>query len=228
MIREYSIPFGELSVTRQEVYKAMGYGTQTPDGDIRKMVDEAIGHATTFGIARFMYLTVEGYLTKNTLQIADQTLCVGTTIARQLAGSETFMLFVATTGREFEEWLEKVKSSNDIVLQFIADSLGSCLAEKTADCMEAYIKQEISPKNLKHTNRLSPGYCDWPVSEQQKLFSLFPTPNPCDIQLLPSCLMIPVKSVSGIIGIGTNVGRSDYPCGLCTLERCFKNKSRSK
>jgi len=221
----HQITFSELSVTQQEVYEAMGYGAETPGEDIREIVEEVLEHVASFMIGRFTYFTTSGTLDKNTLQIAQTALNIGSIISRQLKGSEAFVLFAATAGQEFEEWMEKVKCCDDIVLQFIADSLGSCLAEKVADYMENCLATEIASEGLKHTNRFSPGYCDWHVSEQQKLFSLFPTPSPCGIRLTESSLMIPIKSVSGIIGIGTNVKRMEYSCGLCTFERCYKKKA---
>lgn len=224
MVQEHSIPFDQLSVTREEVYEAMGYGTETPGEDIRKIVEEALERVASFMVGRFMYFTTQGTLDKTTLQIIPHTLQIGPIIAKQLAGSEGFVLFAATVGQEFEQWLEETKHSGDIVLQFIADALGSCLAEKIADYMEEYLAKEIAPEGLKHTNRFSPGYCDWHVSEQQKLFSLFPTPTPCGIKLTPSSLMIPIKSVSGIIGIGANARKMEYSCGLCTFDRCYKKR----
>lgn len=224
MIQEHNIPFNELSITLEEVYEAMGYGTETPGEEIQEIVEEVHEHVASFAIGRFMYFTADGILDKTTLQIAQKDLNIGPIIAKQLAGSEAFVLFAATAGQEFEQWMEKVKLCDDMVLQYIADSLGSCFAEKVADYMEDVLTWNIAPKNMKHTNRFSPGYCDWHVSEQQKLFSLFPTPSPCGIQLTESSLMIPIKSVSGIIGIGPNVKKMEYSCGLCTFERCYKKK----
>ena len=82
-----------------------------------------------------------------------------------------------------------------MVKVYIADSLGSIIAEKAADCMEEELAAFIEKRGWKHTNRYSPGYCGWHVSEQQKLFSLFPVASPCGIQLTDSSLMIPIKSV---------------------------------
>ena len=102
---------------------------------------------------------------------------------------------------------------------YIADSLGSIIAEKTADCMEVALAEYIREKNWKHTNRYSPGYCGWHVSEQQKLFPLFPVAAPCGIRLTDSSLMVPIKSVSGVIGTGTNVRK------LNTLADCAPMKT---
>lgn len=224
MIQEHNIPFSKLATTPEEIYEAMGYGSESPGEDIREIVEEVLEHVASFAIGRFMYFTTEGVLSSKTLEMEKNTFNVGPIIARQLAGSTSFVLFVATAGQEFQQWMDRVKLCDDMVLQYIADSLGSCLAEKVADYMEKHLSAVIASQGLKHTNRFSPGYCNWHVSEQQNLFSLFPTPAPCGIELTESSLMIPIKSVSGIIGIGSQVKKLEYSCGLCTLERCYKKR----
>lgn len=149
---------------------------------------------------------------------------VGKTIARQLRGSEAFVFFAATAGTEFEKFQHTLQQEGDMVKIYIADSLGSIIAEKTADCMEVALAEYIREKNWKHTNRYSPGYCGWHVSEQQKLFPLFPVATPCGIRLTDSSLMVPIKSVSGVIGTGTNVRKLEYTCGLCTYENCYRKR----
>ena len=46
--------------------------------------------------------------------------------------------------------------------------------------------------------------------------------NTCGVRLTDSSLMVPIKSVSGIIGIGEKVRKLDYTCGLCDSKKCFK------
>lgn len=224
MIHEYKIPFEELHITEEEVYEAMGYGSAAPGKDIIKMVKVAINQVAAFTIPRFYYVSKEGALTSHTLSIHTVTLNIGNIIARQLRKSEQFVLFAATAGKEFAEWMESLKDSDDIVMQYIADSLGSCLAEKAADYMETVLQKQISSQGWQHTSRFSPGYCEWHVSEQQKLFSLFPTDAPCGIILTDSSLMMPIKSVSGVIGIGSEVKKMKYSCGICGFEKCYKKR----
>jgi hypothetical protein len=71
------------------------------------------------------------------------------------------------------------------------------------------------------TNRFSPGYCGWNVKDQFTLFSFFPEKF-CGIELTDSALMVPVKSVSGIIGLGENVQKKAYPCDVCTMQNCYR------
>lgn len=227
MIHEYNISFNQLQITPEEVYETMGYGSSTPEKDVVEMVKNTIEQVAAFTVPRFCYLIAEGVITHDTLTIGSQTLQTGKIIGKQLMHSEAFVLFTATVGKEFEEWMDGFKQTDDMVMQYISDSLGSCLAEKTADYLEDLLQSEISEKGWLHTNRFSPGYCEWHVSEQQKLFSLFPTPTPCGIRLTESSLMIPIKSVSGIIGVGSKVRKLDYSCGICTLERCYKKRRKA-
>lgn len=225
-MKEDKITFEQLSITPEEVYKAMGYGTQNPEADIQQLVKEALQEIATFTVARFAYVRVVGVLNRDTLLIGNTPLNIGKIIGKQLAGSEAFILFVATAGEAFNHWLEA--SKEDIVRHFIAHNIGSCLAEAAANYMELCLQEELNTEGLLRTNRFSPGYCGWQVSEQQKLFSLFPVEEPCGVQLTESSLMMPIKSVSGVIGIGSNVRRLEYTCGLCELENCYKKKNTNK
>ena len=74
-------------------------------------------------------------------------------------------------------------------------------------------------------NRYSPGYCGWALSEQKRFFALFPE-NHCGIKLSDSCLMDPIKSVSGVIGFGRNVKKTAYECQMCELTTCIYRKIR--
>jgi hypothetical protein len=57
------------------------------------------------------------------------------------------------------------------------------------------------------------------------LFPLFKGET-CGVCLTESSLMLPIKSVSGIIGLGQTVKHLDYTCGLCDFEQCYKRKQR--
>ena len=118
-------------------------------------------------------------------------------------GADRFCLFVATAGREFEDFRRTCKESGDCVREFIADAVGSVLAEACVAQVEQRLDLEAATP---HTYPYSPGYCGWRVTEQKLLFGLLPE-HPCGIELTESSLMYPIKSVSGVIGIGEAVER---------------------
>lgn len=226
---EQEIIYQNLAIPSSEIYEAMGYKDSMPDEMVIEEVNTLLDRITPLLRPRIFFFITDGVLDieQETLTVQNIVFAIGKTIARQLRGSESYAFFAATAGIEFEEFQHILQQEDDMVKVYIADSLGSIIAEKAADCMEKELAEYIKEKGWKHTNRYSPGYCGWHVSEQQKLFSLFPVTSPCGIQLTDSSLMIPIKSVSGVIGVGSSVRKLEYTCGLCTYENCFRKRKRN-
>ena len=80
-------------------------------------------------------------------------------------------LFVATAGNEIDIYLKGIKSQENIVKEYVADAIGSVIAEACVTFIEKEL-EALFP--LRHTLPCSPGYCGWDIQEQKKLFSLFP------------------------------------------------------
>lgn len=212
----------ELSLTSAEVFEAMGYSNEKPEEVIAEAVFALLKEAEE-------KIHPSCYFTIRDVRISGNEICTGNTvfetgkiIARLMKGAERLALFVATAGREFEAWTQTLKKEGDYLNQYIVDSIGTCIVEKTGDYLEKLLEAEIG--DTKHTNRFSPGYCGWHVSEQRKFFALLPE-NICGIELKESCLMIPIKSISGIIGIGTNVKTKLYSCHVCDMKSCFRRRN---
>lgn len=224
---EQQLTLSDLSIPSSEIYEVMGYDKQaTPDAAIQDEVQNLLKRISAVARPSFSFFITDGTLDmeKESLLVNNRTFHLGKIIARQLKGAESFAFFVATAGVDFELFQHRLQQEDDMVKTYIADAIGSIIAERTADCMEIELEKQISGKTWKHTNRFSPGYCGWHVSEQSSLFSLFPTPNPCGIHLTDSSLMLPIKSVSGIIGTGSTVRKLEYTCGLCTYDKCYRRK----
>ncbi len=223
-----NINYHDLRLSLADVCEQMGYGDATPDDDVMAEVRAVGDMAAAVARPRFCYMLADGTLdlVRDTLTIGGTELHVGRIISRQLRGSEAFALFVATAGAEFEDLQMRLKDDDDMVRTFIADSFGSVIAERTADIMEECLQGELDGRGWRHTNRFSPGYCGWHVSEQQRLFPLFGVERPCGVRLTESSLMVPIKSVSGVIGLGPGVRKLEYSCGLCDYKDCYKRRRR--
>lgn len=144
---------------------------------------------------------------------------VGRTIRKELNGAENIAFFVCTAGAEISQLADKLLKGEDPVLGYVYDVIGSAIAEAVGDKIQEAISLSEHEAGRKITNRYSPGYCHWNVTDQHKLFSIFGG-TVCDVKLTPSALMHPVKSISGLIGIGEKVEFHDYQCNLCQLENC--------
>ena len=205
--------YEQLGINRSELYEQMGYGDAAPDEATVRETETILAEVKNLLKPRFCFFVVPELPHFST----------GKIIERQLRGAEAYALFICTAGTEYEEYLKRLNEAGDMVRVFIADALGSVIAEKTADCMEKALQENIEKLGWNHTNRFSPGYCGWHVSQQQLLFPLF-NGETCGVSLTESCLMLPIKSVSGIIGLGRQVHHIDYTCGLCDFKDCFRRK----
>lgn len=224
------LTFDSLAISPADIYEQMGYGSAIPDEMTVRETASLCEHISSFLRARFCFFITDGSLDtdSNLLSAVGRDFSIGRIISRQLRSSRRYAFFVATAGMEFEEFQHKLMAEGDMVKVFIADAIGSVIAEKAADRMEEELQTLLAPSGWKHTNRFSPGYCGWHVSEQQKLFALFPEENPCGVILSDSSLMTPIKSVSGVIGLGDTVRKLDYSCGLCDYRQCYKRKAAPK
>lgn len=142
-------------------------------------------------------------------------------ISKQLINSETIALFVVTIGNKVEKLSHNYFEENEPLKGFLLDILASELVELVADKIESEIFNLVEYNGWRITNRFSPGYCGWNVSDQQKLFSLLPE-QICGISLTASSLMIPIKSISGIVGVGKIVDKKEYECDVCEDEFCIR------
>ena len=211
------LQYEDLSIGLFELYEQMGYEEIVPDETTQKETERITEEVKAFLKPRFCFF----------VQREMPGFSIGKIIERQLKGAEAYALFICTAGQEYEDYMRRLKEEGDMVRVFIADALGSVIAEKTADRMEEMLQESIDKLGWRHTNRFSPGYCGWHVSQQQLLFPMF-RGETCGVSLTESSLMVPIKSVSGIIGLGQTVKRLDYTCGLCDFKQCYKRKQRNR
>lgn len=212
------LTYKDLSINVSEIYEAMGYVDVLPDKRVTTETENIITEVSQWLRPQFAYIVVSQL----------PAFHLGTIIEKQLCGADAYAIFVATAGREFEDFQQRLSQQGDMLKVFIVNTLGSLIAEKCADEMERYLQTSIDKLEWKHTNRFSPGYCGWSLTEQHELFSLFPSPTPCGISLTDSSLMVPIKSVSGIIGVGKSVSKQEYSCGRCDFDKCYKKKKTPK
>ena len=210
---EKTLAYNDLQLSVEDIYEQMGYHGVLPDKVTQRETQAIIDDVRKWLRPQFCFMVVRD------LPAFD----MGKIIERQLHGSEAYALFICTSGVEFEAYQQRLKQEGDMVRVFIADSLGSVIAEKCADQMERHLQESIDKLGWHHTNRFSPGYCGWHVSQQQLLFPLFDG-HTCGVRLTDSSLMLPIKSVSGLIGLGKEVRRLDYTCGLCNFDKCYKRR----
>lgn len=223
---EHVFNFNELGLSPEVILHEIGYKKVIPPKEVSDTLNTILTKVSALVQPACVFQLLNGGIKTSAVVLENKiTLQVGPVIAPLLKGSERFAVFAATAGLPFQKYQEFINLSGNILDIYILDTIGSCLVEKAGDLMEALLENEI--KEYKHTSRFSPGYCGWSLMEQKVIFSTLKG-SPCGISLSDVCLMSPIKSISGIIGIGMNVGEKKYGCDICQLETCYKRKNKKK
>ncbi|MEJ2049110.1 MAG: vitamin B12 dependent-methionine synthase activation domain-containing protein [Calditrichota bacterium] len=226
-IHFFRVNFSQINLTKEEVMRDMFPKKQIKSEDFLPLIHDQLVLAENYVDLQCGFRI----LADNSISIDKGNIYgdsfifgCGKIIAKQINQATSLAIFAATVGEKFDRITKKYFQDSNPLTGFILDTIGSLAVEKTIDWMEGQLEMTISKNGMKMTNRFSPGYCGWDVSEQQVLFSLLPA-NFCGIRLKESSLMIPIKSVSGIIGIGNMVKRKAYFCSLCDMEQCYRRRS---
>lgn len=228
MIREISYSLSELTIDVKYLSSMLGF----PEGDLPEpfgeYVAQAIQEAESLCDIRGAFCVSENceFSTNNNhILVEGLEFGVGKTVAKELRNATSAAFFICTAGERISSRSQELYSGDDPVLGYVFDLLGSIIVESATDLLQADIQRMALSEGLQITNRYSPGYCKWNVADQHKLFSFFPT-NCCGIRLTDSALMHPIKSVSGIIGLGADASFRDYTCDLCNQIDCFQRSHR--
>jgi hypothetical protein len=228
MTKEYSYHFYELAIVPEDLHEFLGFENGVVPEPFPDYINETLQKADELceirgGYSIFNQLDID---TKNaTITINNAVFNPSKIVSTQLKDSKRAALFLCTAGAGITDYANEVSAQGDPMLAYVFDVLGSVTVEKAMDKMETSLKLDLEQVSEGISDRFSPGYCEWSVGEQQLLFSLLPK-GFCSISLSDSSLMHPIKSVSGIIGIGPGLKQKGYQCNWCTDTNCLYGKIR--
>jgi hypothetical protein len=225
----YRLSFNELNISRLQIEGIMGYSPNTIPEPFPEMIDEIISIVPEYCDIEGGFRIFEGLsLDKDAYSLTIQgiSLNIEKIIFHQIKNADKVALFVCTAGPKIGEWSRKLMAEGDLMKGYIVDVVGSTIVEEAMDRIQKALAESMKQNEDKISNRYSPGYCHWNVSEQHKLFSLLPHQF-CNVSLTDTALMYPIKTVSGIIGIGKNIRYNSYTCHICDSQNClYRNRKK--
>lgn len=214
VVEEFSVASPRL----ERIKRRLGGGSNLSHRTAR-FIEEAIGKATRLARPKGVYTIREVF------SIEDGKLCLakgeGFSLSRQvtygLYGSKRLAVFVLTIGDKLEKetgrLLKEGRSSEAVCL----DAAGSVIAEETRRTMASHIQAKETSSNESLSLPYSPGYCGFGMGQQKGIFAMVDSFR-IKLSLTESCLMLPRKSISGLIGIGKFGKRPPNPCLICKRE----------
>jgi len=216
------IVFDEINIDKSEIEILLGYEAGQVPHHFDDLIENAINDLPNrINIkAGYRYLKADYDSNKsNGLYVGGKFFYLEKIVAGIFKKSEEAILFCVTIGDGMELHSKALLKKEDLVNGYVYDIVASHAVEACANALHDHIIAKMILLNKKTTNRYSPGYCNWKVDEQHLLFSFLPK-DFCGINLTVSALMTPIKSISGIIGIGGNVKYLEYSCNECNMKDC--------
>jgi len=118
------------------------------------------------------------------------------------ADSRHLALFAVTLGAAISEKIDDLFARSDFAIASMVDSIASRAADRASAALAALHHAQLIDLDLATDDDVvlgySPGYCGWHISGQRKLFEYL-QPGEIGISLKESCMMSPLKSVSGLL-----------------------------
>jgi hypothetical protein len=227
IIKDFKIEF-----TAEEVLSSQGKSKSVSD-IIQTATDEAVDLAYQLinPVLLYDWFNVISLEEKHvTLKAKDsgkeKRIFVGPYV-NELKEAQEVMIEVHTIGPTLEEKVQALNDSCEMLPAYLLDCAGVVALGKVNVNAHRMIEQVAAEKEWGVGASLSPGSLrGWPVNRQHELCSMLEL-DQINVQVNNSNLLIPLKSVSSMIGIGPEYTRKKVGsmCHLCNLkDTCWRRK----
>jgi hypothetical protein len=214
-------------ISKERVFRLLGQKDRKVSGRLSRKIDKHIAGLKS-RIRPIVFFTtikiqkIEG----GTLTLEGGIKLKSAKISKTLGKCDRITFFLATIGEQVDDVIKTSMRKKKLSDAYIYDAIGSAAVEATVEDFQNKMDSKVKEKNQRTTLRFSPGYCDWKINEQKKVFSVLEN-DLIDVDLNESYLMAPRKSVSGVFGIGSSelVDKDETnPCRLCGMHTCVARR----
>ena len=151
----------------------------------------------------------------------------GNSVIKHLDGCEKVICMAATVGAAIEQEITKKFERGEYLASVLLDAAATAAVEQAADLMEKNFAAKFSKEGYKMRWRFSPGYGDWNLTAQEKLFKISGAEQ-IGISLSSALMLEPRKSITAIIGLDSirnyELGIRNENCAACDKISCPMRK----
>lgn len=213
MIQFIKTSSSEINIDPKEVAVYLGYYSAKTDEATGALMcgctDEFLSAASFTACFAKVPVKIENGVDLGFMKVSSLSL------EKNLAGCDYAYILAATTGINAHRLIEK----NSIISPLkgmVTDCVGSAAIEAFCDKLNLSFE---NPEFLRP--RFSPGYGDLPLDCQKDIVEFLQTKKNIGMSLTESLMMVPVKSVTAIIGIGKEKNKCTGPgCMICRNDNC--------
>lgn len=151
----------------------------------------------------------------------------GEGLSQHLMQASELTAIICTIGNELEQYTAQLME-NQIVRGLALYGVGSAAVEALANAACRHLELEAGCRGMKATIPLSPGMIGWSVEQgQPQIFSLVDGAQ-IGVQLSDKMFMLPLKSISMVMGFGKDLEQHGVVCDYCDIREVCKYRVRNE
>ncbi len=224
------IPANAVLPWEDAVLSALGYGrSKEPDPRTRELLNAASEQYRNLALPKGLYAASDTAAFAEIYKGEGRNEPVSP-LQEIYPRADCLALFAVTAGGPVSIRIQELFAQREFALGAVLDATASEGAELAAEYLEKQYMQclrdggQADPKTS--ILRYSPGYCGWDLTGQRALFAAL-CPEQIGIRLSASCLMEPVKSISGVMVCGP-VEIHDFDNNYSFCEQCRTKGCRTR
>lgn len=184
---------------KELIYKYLGYNLEKPTIEIEKIIDDCIKEVIELSNFKYVYTYY-----KEIIPVLNKSCYLD-----YLNGCSGYYIVLSTLGINIDKRVNYYRLT-DMTKSVIFDAVASAYIETKSDEFESSISCDLS-------YRFCPGYNGSDFLDNKELIKYIDNKN-TGITFLSSGLMVPLKSMIGIVAVGNNKKRSCKNCIF--LKKC--------
>ncbi len=147
----------------------------------------------------------------------------GPLVVEHLAAAEEVTVMLCSIGSRLPDRATEV-SDTHVVRGMALDAVGSAAVHSLAAAACNRVEDDAVERQMHASLPLSPGLDGWPVDVGQRdIFSMI-DPREIGVELTSSSQMVPIKSVTVVLGVGAHVTATGQICDYCSLRHTCRQK----
>lgn len=212
------MPGSEYGIDRGEVLRYLGHRGQEMEPELDRLIDEMREKCLESANPRYYWKVFDIISSDGQPALAGTGVILkGGDIKKHLSGATKCAVMAATLGFEVERAMLRLGRRSPTA-EVIYNAACTALIESVADVCQREVEAYARAHELVTSYRYSPGYGDFPLSQQPEVLGVIEAGTRLGIALTDSMLMLPKKSVSALMGLypeDLGVRRGGTSCERC-------------
>ncbi len=217
-----------FEIDKKEMMRYAGLNPKDPQVK-ESVIDQAIREALALAEPKGIWQIYPYNPETGTIGSTPPLSLMGESIKKHLRESCFVGVLAVTVGEAIEQASHDAFENGEYMRGLLLDAAATTCTEHLADQVDNLIQIEAKQNGQETVWRFSPGYGDWPVTQQNDFARIIETEK-IGLYVTDHSMLFPRKSVTAIIGI-SSCGKKPLSnkCNACSLVTCpFRQQGGSK